>query len=410
MALVESKRVDGKPRQHVIKYLGKDVEGKVVRKISTANMHITSMRRHLDVEIIDHLANELGLKQHLPTATLVLVYSQLLERPSINKMEQWLNETDILETLQLERIPTAQLYNALEQLQDTDFSKVEASITSVLSSHEAKKALVIDVTDTYFEGDSFDEETRRGKDGKVRKLIQIAIAVSEKWGFPIFHRTFDGNITGSKLFREMLCNLAALGYSGVILDRGMYSTKNIEDMLALKLSEIWGVIRYEHFNLILRGVDKQKLYRKENRVALRNTHVYSTSLDYLCGRLIVVYNPYTEVAKRERLYDSGGDDEEAVFLGFSLIYHNTGMSDGEVVRRYFDKDVVERAFKQMKGLLSLRPVRVWVRSHVEAHVKVCYAAYAVLSLLQYKISSSGMQVSAVFGCGGVGCFEDWLSC
>jgi len=32
LALVESKRVNGKPRQHVIKYLGKNVEGKIVRK------------------------------------------------------------------------------------------------------------------------------------------------------------------------------------------------------------------------------------------------------------------------------------------------------------------------------------------------------------------------------------------
>jgi transposase len=355
LALVESKRVDGKPRQHVIKYLGKDVEGKVVRKISTADMSVISVRRHLDVKIIDHLANELCLKQLLPNAALVLVYSQLLERPSINKMEQWLNETDILETLQLEKISTAQLYDALEQLQDTDFSKVEANIASILSNHETKKSLVIDVTDTYFEGDSFDEEPRRGKDGKVRKLIQIAIAVSEKWGFPIFHRTFDGNITGSKLFREMLSTLASLGYAGVILDRGFYSNKNIEDMLALKLSVICGVIRNEHFNRILQGIDKQKLYRKENRVTLRNTHVYSTSVDCLGGRLVVVYNPYAEVVKRERLYDSGGVDEEAVFLGFSLIYHNTGMADSEVVKRYFDKDVVERAFKQMKVCFRFGP-------------------------------------------------------
>ena len=395
LALVESKRVNGKPRQHVIKYIGKDVEGKVTRKISTADIKITSIRRHLDIEIIDHLANELGLKQLLPAAALVMVYSQLLKRPSINKMEQWLNETDILETLQLEKISTAQLYDALEQLQDTDFSKVEETIAGVLSSHEAKKALVIDVTDTYLEGSSLDEAPRRGKDEKVSKLLQIAIAVSEKWGFPLFHRTFDGNISGSKLFRDMLSTLASLGYCGVVLDRGMYSTKNIEDMLALRLNVICGVIRNCHFNRILQGVDKQKLYREENRIALRNTHVYSASLDYLGGRLVVVYNPYAEVVKRERLYDGGGGDEDAAFLGYSLIYHNMGMDEVEVVRKYFEKDVVERAFKQLKGVLSLRPVRVWLRSHVEAHVKVCYVAYAILCLLQYRISSSGMHVSAV---------------
>ena len=386
LALVESKWENGKPRQHVIRYLGKEVEGKAVRKVSTQDVNVTSIKRHLDVEIIDHLANELGIKQLLPPAALVLVYSQLLERPSINKMEQWLNETDILETLKLEKITTAQLYDALEKLQSFDFSTVEANITATLSKHEAKRSLIIDVTDTYFEGDSLQDEPRRGKDGKVKKLIQVAIAVSEKWGFPIFHRTFGGNISGSKLFKEMLSSLASLGYSGVIMDRGFYSTKNIEDMVALKLSVICGVIRNEHFNRILQGIDKQKLYSKENRVALRNTHVYSTSRDYLGGKLIVVYNPYSEVVKRERLYDRGGGDDEAAFLGFSLIYHNTVLGDGKVVRKYFDKDAVERTFKQMKGVLSLRPVRVWLRSHVEAHIKICYLAYAILSLLQFRVS------------------------
>ena len=41
----------------------------------------------------------------------------------------------------------------------------------------------------------------------------------------------------------------------------------------------------------------------------------------------------------------------------------------------------------------LRPVRVWLGSYVEAHVKVCYVAYAVLSFLQFKVSKLG--VSAV---------------
>jgi hypothetical protein len=33
---------------------------------------------------------------------------------------------------------------------------------------------------------------------------------------------------------------------------------------------------------------------------------------------------------------------------------------------------------------------VWLGSHVEAHVKVCYVAYAILSLLGFKISSLGI--------------------
>ena len=393
LALVESKRINGKPRQHVIKYLGKEVEGKAVRKVSTQNVNVTSVKRHLDVEVINHLADELGLKQLLPSTALILVYSQLLERPSINKMEDWLSETDILETLGLEKITTAQLYDALEQLQTIDFSKVETNVANYLSKHEEKRSLVIDVTDTYFEGDSLEEKPRRGKDGKVKKLIQIAMAVTQKYGFPIFQRTFEGNLSGKRIFREMLSSLFSMGYAGVIMDRGFWSEKNIDDAIALKLSVICGVVKEKHFRPVLSGIDKEKLYRKENRVALKNTHVYSTSMDYKGGKLIVVYNPYVDVMRRESLYDRNGEERETALLGFSLIYHNTDLETSEVVRKYFDKDIIERSFKQMKGILSLRPVRVWLKSHVEAHIKICYVAYAILSLLQFKVS--GMQISAV---------------
>ncbi|MDR2203836.1 MAG: hypothetical protein LBE76_06020 [Nitrososphaerota archaeon] len=92
------------------------------------------------------------------------------------------------------------------------------------------------------------------------------------------------------------------------------------------------------------------VYRKENRVVLKNTAVYVVSRDYLGGKLLVVYNPYVDVAKREGLYDRGGLDCDGVFFGFSLLFHNTVLGVGEVVREYFDKDVVERSFKMLKGV------------------------------------------------------------
>ena len=278
-------------------------------------------------------------------------------------------------------------------MQNIEFSKVEQNIANLLSNLEEKCSLVIDVTDTYFEGETLEDEPRRGKDGKVKKLIQVAIAVTEKEGFPVFHRVFDGNTSSKLMFAEMLSTLAAMGYTGLIVDRGFYSDQNIDDALALKRDIICGVVKDKHFRPFLLQVDKQALYKKENRVTLKNTHVYISSVDYKGGKLIVVYNPYLEVVKRERHYDVGGEEEDAGLLGFSIIFHNTDLADDEVVRKYFGKDVVERAFKQMKGVLSLRPVRVWLRSHVEAHVKVCYVAYAILSLLEFKISSLG--ISAV---------------
>ncbi|EQB65610.1 MAG: hypothetical protein AMDU3_IPLC00002G0247 [Thermoplasmatales archaeon I-plasma] len=60
------------------------------------------------------------------------------------------------------------------------------------------------------------------------------------------------------------------------------------------------------------------------------------------------------------------------------------------MKRYYAKGTIERVFKHMKGVLSLRPVRVWVLSYVYAHMKICYLSYTILSMLQYHIERTGI--------------------
>ena len=49
----------------------------------------------------------------------------------------------------------------------------------------------------------------------------------------------------------------------------------------------------------------------------------------------------------------------------------------------------------MKGIISLRPVKVWILSHVYGHIKGCYLAYAILTMLQYRIEKTGLSGSDV---------------
>lgn len=44
---------------------------------------------------------------------------------------------------------------------------------------------------------------------------------------------------------------------------------------------------------------------------------------------------------------------------------------------------MDRAFKKIKGALSLRPIRVWAKEHIEGHLRICYLTYAILSFLDY---------------------------
>jgi len=271
-----------------------------------------------------------------------------------------------------------------------DFSKIEKSLSSIFSHIDEKNAVIIDITDTYFEGKSIEGDERRGKEEKVKKLVQIALAVTEDHGFPLFHRTYGGNISGRRIFTEMIATLVEMGYSATILDRGFYSLRNLKDALALKIRIICGVIKDKSLREILISLDRDGIYRKQNRVELKNTHVYVQSMDFLSGKLIVVYNPYIESIRKEHYYEHSSDEVIASLLVYSLIFHNTEMDQAEVVRKYYEKDTVERAFKKMKGILSLRPVRVWLLSHVYAHIKICYLSYAILSMLEYHIEKTGI--------------------
>lgn len=110
LAEVQSVWENGKTRQKVIRYIGKEVGGKPVRRISSSSVNVTAVKRHLDIEIINKMVEELKLTGLSPEI-LMLVYSQLLDRPSINRMEEWLSNTDMLEILGVEGTSTSRLYD-----------------------------------------------------------------------------------------------------------------------------------------------------------------------------------------------------------------------------------------------------------------------------------------------------------
>src|SRR4029078_6719781 len=54
--------------------------------------------------------------------------------------------------------------------------------------------------------------------------------------------------------------------------------------------------------------------------------------------------------------------------GMSFIFTTGPLSVDQAIKAYFDKDVVEKCFQELKGVVRLRPVRQWLSRHVEAHV------------------------------------------
>ena len=61
-----------------------------------------------------------------------------------------------------------------------------------------------------------------------------------------------------------------------------------------------------------------------------------------------------------------------------------------IIKAYFDKDVVEKAFQSLKGVIRLRPIRHWPYNRVEAHVFICYLACLLLSILKNRVNDLDM--------------------
>ena len=81
------------------------------------------------------------------------------------------------------------------------------------------------------------------------------------------------------------------------------------------------------------------------------------------------------------------------FDGYSCIFTTATLSKEEMVRLYFDKDLVEKAFQSLKGVIKLQPIRHWLYNRVIAHVFICYLAYLLLSLLRQRLKT--LQISPV---------------
>lgn len=390
LAKVESYREDGKVKQRVLEYVGKQENGIPVQKVDINKIEVTNVQQYADVSILYQLAVELKLNYLLgkhQQPIIALLIAHLICKGSIFRVSKWIENSTIKEAIGLNELTTEMLYNALDYLDECNFEVIEKSIFKYWLKIDPSdnKSFVLDVTDTYYNGRHDESKIRKGKDGKVSKLIQIGLGVSFENGFPIFHKPYNGNISNIKILEDLMRVMAERGINTIVMDRGFYSESNVVDLNMLKMKMIVGVKQSIGIKKnILDKIERDKIYAARNQVTLKGTYVYVQEVKFLFGKMIVIYNPKYEALKRDRLLADEATDNEVKYVGYSLIFHNTILKPDVVVKKYFDKDVVERSFRTMKGDVQLHPIRLWLPNRVHAHIKICYLSMCLLSLIKFK--------------------------
>jgi len=234
--------------------------------------------------------------------------------------------------------------------------------------------------------------------------------------------TFHGNIHDSRTFQDMITSFREYGIKNgiVVFDRGISSKQNQINIKELKWKVLCGLpIGTELKKLLRETITSKKFARFKNRVKLNKTVFYVKvipySIDRIKGKLAFCFNEkksrdlkesrYDEIVDAKKLISEGKNIKEGLkkffkedgqvlmqkvkmaeeLDGYSAIFTTAPLSKENIIKLYFDKDLVEKAFQSLKGVINLRPIRHWLSNRVISHVFICYLAYLLLSILKMKL-------------------------
>lgn len=429
LAEVENQWVNGKCVQRHIRYVGREADGKTLLAASLSEAEVEQVKLYGPLLVLHHLAKEIQLADQLGPYSqeiLSLVYAHCLDYRSLNYMPSWFERTDLNFLLNLEGLTEKRLLGALDSLEALDAETWQRRLfEGVCRQYRLRPSGVIyDVTNTYLYG----RHCPLGKPGhdkeevKGRPLIQIGLGVTQKEGFPLFHKVFDGNVHDARTLQDLVTLFGSyqLGSGLFIYDRGIVSGRNLRDIKDLHWDTLCGVPLNPSLKKFWRPwTNPQQLLQLAHRQRVGHTVFYTClrpyQLDGVRGKLALCLNERQQRDAREsrrdeillarkllaqgksikpgleRFFDSRANllaaqlAEAEEFDGYSCVFSTRSLPQDKMLSLYFDKDVVEKAFRSLKGITQLRPVRHWLAERVHAHVFLCYLAYLLLSLLQYRL-------------------------
>jgi transposase len=431
LAEVESRWINGKSVQHHIRYVGREADGKTLLTTSISEAQFEQVKLYGPLLVLNHLAKEIQVPELLGPYSqeiLSMVYAHCLDYRSLNQMPSWFERTDLKFLLQLEELTEKRLLNALDSLEALNADDLQRRLFErVCHQYRLRPSGVIyDVTNTYLYGHhcpmaklGHDKEAVKG-----RPLIQIGLGVTQKEGFPLFHKVFDGNIHDARTLQDLVSLFETYHLkSGLfIYDRGIVSGRNLNDIKHLHWDTLCGMPLNEGLKKFWRPWAKpENLMQLPQRQRVGQTVFYTLvkpyRVDGVSGHLALCLNERQQRDLREsrrdellyaqKLLAEGKSIKPGLerffvrgrlqlatlaqaeeFDGYSCVFCTRSMGPDQMLPLYFDKDLVEKAFHSLKGITQLRPIRHWLAERVRAHVFLCYLAYLLLSLLQYRLRNT----------------------
>ena len=269
------------------------------------------------------------------------------------------------------------------------------------------------------------EITGFSKDGKHQQpQIMIGLLVSNQ-GYPIGYQIFEGNTSETKTLIPVLESFQKkfdLERPIIIADAALLSQKNIHALKAENYEYILGgrlknesdIIKDKILNLKIQEGKPRELTSPNGRLII----TYSSKRAYNdrrnrekglkrlekkvnSGKLSKKhinnrgYNKYLKLSGKVNIsIDYDKFEADGVWDGLKGYVTNTCMEKNKVIENYGQLWHVEKAFRISKTDLRIRPIYHRLKRRIEAHICICFSAYALYKELERLLKKNNIQLSA----------------
>jgi transposase len=344
--IVESKRVNGKPRPVVLAYLGKADD--LLKRLQGLHPHKLKSYSHGAVNALIDVAARLDivgiLNKHVKSSrdymaekpvrnnlttgvTFVLGAIGRVCMPT-SKMGWWnwarTTSAEYLLRCSLSKIDSQHFWDLMDSFPEDAICQAEQEILSrLLDVYQIRTdTLFYDTTNffTYIDTtNTHNEIAQRGKNKQKRndlRQVGLAMVVSKEDYIPLFHHSYQGNLQDSTVFREVIekikDRMQVLGLSQdthtLVFDRGNNSKKNLDIVKSLEFYYVGALTPYHHKEIIDRATQEMSAITINNEslaVYREKSTIWEdekTILVFISDRLKAgqIRGVYQNLAKKEK--------------------------------------------------------------------------------------------------------------
>lgn len=437
--------------KHIVDDLEKLLKGKAITSIE--DMELSNGKSFGAIEVIKHIANQLGITQSLGNSkqaklALVQIAGRIIAQQSRNYIaNQWVLNQDIENVFKVSDFNEDSLYANLDWLAEHQQKIEEKIFKHRYKTEKINDIFLYDVTSSYFEGTKNElAEYGYNRDKKKGKMQIVVGLMLDSHGYPLTIEVFEGNTNDTKTIAKQLEKLKdTFGIKRVIFvgDKGMIKTSQIDEIISdhYKWDYLTTITKGQIKTLIKKGVlqlslfedeiievtgenDERYILRKNKyraqEISLNRDERIKKAIEFIQSKskylkehpkaktdvsmnkiaekisqlklkdiIIIKLNERTFVANINQQEVEKQGELDGCYVVKTSVPKKE-MSAQIAHDRYKDLGLVEYAFRTMKTTMEeLRPIYVRKEDRTRGHVFVVMLAYMITKYISDKISPLG---------------------